>query len=59
MGGQACAFYGAAQICKDVDYLVLADKANFDSRIAALDKLGAVRIAAPPSANNGSRRRWR
>jgi hypothetical protein len=25
MGGQACVFYGAAQVSKDVDFLILAD----------------------------------
>ncbi len=25
MGGQACVFYGAAQVSKDVDLLLLAD----------------------------------
>ncbi len=29
MGGQACVFYGAAQISKDVDFLLLADGENF------------------------------
>jgi hypothetical protein len=29
MGGQACVFYGAAQVSKDIDFLVLADQENF------------------------------
>ena len=29
MGGQACVFYGAAQVSKDVDFLILADAAYF------------------------------
>ena len=37
MGGQACVFYGAAQVSKDVDFLILADEANFKSLRAALD----------------------
>lgn len=27
MGGQACVFYGAAQVSKDVDLFLLADRA--------------------------------
>lgn len=30
MGGQACVFYGAAQVSKDVDFALLADEANFE-----------------------------
>jgi hypothetical protein len=37
MGGQACVFYGAAQVSKDVDFLILANEANFKSLRAALD----------------------
>lgn len=48
MGGQACVFYGAAQFSKDVDFLVLADAANFVELHLALDDLQAVRIAVPP-----------
>jgi hypothetical protein len=29
MGGQACVFYGAAQVSKDIDFLVLAEPENF------------------------------
>ena len=29
MGGQACVFYGAAQVSKDVDFLILAEATNF------------------------------
>ena len=47
MGGQACVFYGAAQFSKDVDFLILADDANFLELHAALDDLQAVRIAVP------------
>ena len=47
MGGQACVFYGAAQFSKDVDFLILADEANFAGLQAALSELGAVRIAVP------------
>jgi len=47
MGGQACVFYGAAQVSKDVDFLILADEANFKSLHRALDELQAKRIAVP------------
>jgi hypothetical protein len=47
MGGQACVFYGAAQFSKDVDFLIMADEANFAGLQAALSELGAVRIAVP------------
>ena len=66
MGGQACVFYGAAQFCKDVDFLLLAEAANFVGLQAALDELPAVRIAADivagarvaPAARAGPRRRF-
>lgn len=48
MGGQACVFYGAAQVSKDVDFLVLADPDNFSSLRRGLDTLQAERIAVPP-----------
>ena len=48
MGGQACVFYGAAQVSKDIDFLVLAEEANFESLLGAIDLLQAVRIAVPP-----------
>ena len=48
MGGQACVFYGAAQVSKDVDFLILADPANLASLRQALDSLAAERIAVPP-----------
>ncbi|MBI2928412.1 MAG: hypothetical protein HYY24_22310 [Verrucomicrobia bacterium] len=47
MGGQACVFYGAAQFSKDVDLAVLADTGNYTRLLAALDELGARRIAVP------------
>lgn len=47
MGGQACVFYGAAQVSKDVDFLVLADSANFENLHLALNSLNASRIAVP------------
>lgn len=47
MGGQACVFYGAAQFSKDVNFLILADDANFQELHAALAELQAVRIAVP------------
>ena len=36
MGGQACVFYGAAQVSKDVDFLVLGEPENFARLQAAL-----------------------
>ena len=48
MGGQACVFYGAAQVSKDVDLLLLADAANYDRLQVALEQLTARRIAVPP-----------
>ena len=29
MGGQACVFYGAAQVSKDVDLFLLANAGNY------------------------------
>jgi len=48
MGGQACVFYGAAQVSKDIDFLVLAEPVNFARLQAALAELQADRIAVPP-----------
>jgi hypothetical protein len=48
MGGQACVFYGAAQVSKDIDLLVLAEPENFARLQAALAELQADRIAVPP-----------
>jgi hypothetical protein len=48
MGGQACVFYGAAQVSKDVDFLILADGENFNRLHKALGELNASRIAVPP-----------
>lgn len=48
MGGQACVFYGAAQVSKDVDFLILAEEENFRKLHLALEKLQAKRIAIPP-----------
>ena len=44
MGGQACVFYGAAQVSKDVDFLLLAGPENFMRLHSALE---ARRIAEP------------
>ena len=41
-------FYGAAQVSKDVDFLILADPANLASLRRALESLAAERIAVPP-----------
>jgi len=48
MGGQACVFYGAAQVSKDVDLVLLAEDANYRSLHQALHQLQAQRIAVPP-----------
>lgn len=48
MGGQACVFYGAAQVSKDIDFLVFAEPRNFERLEAALAELQAGRIAVPP-----------
>ena len=47
MGGQACVFYGAAQVSKDVDVVLLANAGNFARLERALDALAARRIAVP------------
>jgi len=47
MGGQACVLYGAAQVSKDVDFILLAQDENFARLTAALETLGARRIAVP------------
>jgi hypothetical protein len=47
MGGQACVFYGAAQVSKDVDLLLLAEEDNISRLLAALGQLNARRIAVP------------
>jgi len=50
MGGQACVFYGAAQVSKDVDLALLAEPANIERLRCALRHLAADRIAVPPFA---------
>jgi hypothetical protein len=47
MGGQACVFYGAAQVSRDVDVVLLAEAGNFARLQRALDALKARRIAVP------------
>ena len=47
MGGQACVFYGAAQVSKDVDFVVFADADNFERLLRAFEELNAGRIAVP------------
>lgn len=47
MGGQACVFYGAAQVSKDIDLVLLADNANYERLQQALAELKADRIAVP------------
>ncbi len=48
MGGQACVFYGAAQVSRDVDLALLDEPANIERLRAALKELAAERIAVPP-----------
>jgi hypothetical protein len=48
MGGQASVFYGAAQVSKDIDLILLADTANLQRLRHALEELRAERIAVPP-----------
>src|SRR3974390_1156092 len=48
MGGQACVFYGAAQVSKDVDLVLLAEPDNYRRLEQALGILEARRIAVPP-----------
>ena len=47
MGGQACVFYGAAQVSKNVDFILLSGSENFTQLHAALAQLQARRIAIP------------
>lgn len=47
MGGQACVFYGAAQVSKDVDFVVYSDADNFERLLRAFGELKAARIAVP------------
>jgi len=47
MGGQACVFYGAAQVSKAIDLLLLAEEENFNRLRLALEALKAGRIAVP------------
>jgi len=48
MGGQACVLYGAAQVSKDLDFLLLHDPDNLAALRAALAAMRAERIAVPP-----------
>ncbi len=48
MGGQACVFYGAAQVSKDVDLALLAEPENIERLRTTLNELAAERIAVPP-----------
>jgi hypothetical protein len=43
MGGQACVFYGAAQVSKDVDVVQLSEAGNFARLERALQALAARR----------------
>ena len=48
MGGQACVFYGAAQVSRDIDLVLLAEPDNYRRLEQALRMLTARRIAVPP-----------
>jgi hypothetical protein len=48
MGGQACVFYGAAQVSKDVDLVLHSSAENLSRLLTALGELNAKRIAVPP-----------
>ncbi len=47
MGGQACVFYGAAQVSKDIDLVVYAEEGNYERLRRSLKELRAERIAVP------------
>lgn len=52
MDGQACVFYGAAQVSKDIDRVLLASPDNLSNFETALKTLQARRIAVPPFARD-------
>ena len=56
MGGQACVFYGAAQVSKDVDLVLLASEENF-SRL--LRRVGAIQREAHRRAADSIPPCWR
>jgi len=47
MGGQACVLYGAAQVSKDIDFIVFESDSNIERLLRAHDELQARRIAVP------------
>lgn len=47
IGGQACVFYGAAELSRDIDLLIHPDPETLDLLRAALQELQAVPIAVP------------
>ena len=47
IGGQACVFYGAAELSRDIDLLIHPDPETLDLLRAALQELKAVPIAVP------------
>lgn len=47
MGGQACVFYGAAQVSKDVDLALLSDPANIERLLEAM-RFEKARKSEPP-----------
>ena len=52
MGGQACVFYRAAQVRKDLDRTRLTEPANLERLRVALKQLAAQRIAVQEPRHN-------
>ena len=52
MGGQACVFYRAAQVRKDLDLTRLTEPANLERLRVALKQLAAQRIAVQELRHN-------
>jgi hypothetical protein len=48
MGGQACVFYGAAEVSRDTEFALHSDPANLGRLQSAMDALQASVIAVPP-----------
>ncbi|MCW0219682.1 MAG: hypothetical protein OJI67_15265 [Prosthecobacter sp.] len=59
MGGQACVFYGAAQVSKDIDFVILANEENYERLHGALAELKAERIAIPRFISAAKPQEWR
>ncbi|MDZ4753650.1 MAG: hypothetical protein SGJ11_04045 [Phycisphaerae bacterium] len=48
MGGQACVYYGASEVTRDVDVAILSDASNLAALSTAMRELQAQVIAVPP-----------